>query len=144
METAAGEATDAAMALRGLPAQLATHADFSEVLASLAAGQAGTLGGVWGSSRALVAAELGRHCPQTLTVVLPHAADVDSLVDDLALFTDAEVEAFPATEADAGDRIVQDENFGGRQRLIKRLATGQAPKIVVTSIQSLLQPLPSV
>ena len=144
METAAGEAADAGEALSGLPAQLATHADFSEVLASLANGQAGTLGGVWGSSRALVAAALGQRCPQTLTVVLPHAADVDSLVDDLALFTDAEVAAFPATEADAGDRIVQDENFGGRQRLIKRLAKGQAPKIVVTSIQSLLQPLPSV
>ena len=144
METAAGEAADAGVALGGLPAQLATHADFSDVLASLAAGQAGTLGGVWGSSRALVAAALGQHCPQTLTVVLPHAADVDSLIDDLALFTNAEVEAFPATEGDAGDRVVQDENFGGRQRLIKRLVSGSAPRIVVTSIQSLLQPLPSV
>ncbi|QDT71466.1 transcription-repair coupling factor [Lacipirellula limnantheis] len=144
METAAGETVDASAALRRLPAQLATHADFSEVLASLAAGQAGTLGGVWGSSRALVAAALGQHCPRTLTVVLPHAADVDSLVDDLTLFTDLEVEAFPATEADAGDRVVQDENFGQRQRLIKRLVGGSAPRIVVTSIQSLLQPLPSV
>jgi transcription-repair coupling factor (superfamily II helicase) len=144
METAAGEAADAGMALGGLPAQLATHADFSDVLASLAAGQAGTLGGVWGSSRALVAAALAQHCPQTLIVVLPHAADVDSLVDDLALFTDVEVEPFPATEADAGDRVVQDENFGGRQRLIKRLVGGSAPRIVVTSIQSLLQPLPSI
>ncbi len=144
METAAGETADASAALRGLPAQLATHADFSEVLASLANGQAGTLGGVWGSSRALVAAALGQHCPSTLTVVLPHAADVDSLVDDLALFTDAEVKAFPATEADAGDRVVRDENFGQRQRLIKRLVGGSAPRIVVTSIQSLLQPLPSV
>ena len=144
METAAGETADASEALRGLPAQLATHAGFSEVLTSLANGQAGTLGGVWGSSRALVAATLGQHCSQTLTVVLPHAADVDSLVDDLALFTDAEVEAFPATEADAGDRVVRDENFGPRQRLIKRLIRGSAPRVVVTSIQSLLQPLPSV
>jgi transcription-repair coupling factor (superfamily II helicase) len=144
METAAGEAADAGEALRGLPAQLETHTGFSEVLASLAAGQAGTLGGVWGSSRALVAAALGEHCPHTLTVVLPHAAEVDSLVDDLALFTDLEVEAFPATEADAGERVIRDENFGQRQRLVKRLASGSAPRIVVTSIQSLLQPLPSV
>ena len=143
METAAGEAADADAALRGLPAQLETHAGFSEVLASLVNGQAGTLGGVWGSSRALVAAALGAHCPQTLIVVLPHAAEVDSLVDDLALFTSLEVEAFPAAEADAGDRVVRDENFGQRQRLVKRLAGGSAPRIVVTSIQSLLQPLPS-
>ena len=167
MESAVAESADAAKALRGLPAQLEAHPGFSEVLASLAAGQAGTLGGVWGSSRALVAATLAGRCPATLTVVLPHAADVDSLADDLTLFTDASVEAFPATEADAGDQVIRDENFGARQRLVKRLAgekgagtissgessqtldrsatkSSQSPAIIVTSIQSLLQPLPSV
>ena len=69
-ESVVAEAADAQGVLRGLAAQLETHGGFSEVLASLAAGQAGTLGGVWGSSRALVAATLGRRCPGTLVVVL--------------------------------------------------------------------------
>ena len=60
MDTAEAAVADAANVLRGLPIQLESHAGFSEVLASLARGESGTLGGVWGSSRALVAAALAR------------------------------------------------------------------------------------
>ncbi|MBA3484405.1 MAG: transcription-repair coupling factor [Pirellulales bacterium] len=149
-DTAEAAVADAANVLRGLPIQLESHAGFSEVLTSLAAGQSGTLGGVWGSSRALVAASLARRCPATLVVVLPHTNEVDALADDLSLFTDADCERLPAWESDAGARLVYDETFGQRQRLLKRLAessrgltTRRGSAIVVTSIQSLLQPLPS-
>jgi transcription-repair coupling factor (superfamily II helicase) len=145
--------------LRGLAAELELHADFSEVLASLAKGESGTLGGVWGSSRALVAAALAQRCGATLVVVLPHAGDVDPLVADLGLFTSAESVALAASEGDADERVLQDQSFGARQRLLKRLAHvdaalraanerlsergGHAPPIVVTSIQALLEPVPS-
>ena len=149
-----------AEALRGLAAELELHADFSEVLASLARGESGTLGGVWGSSRALVAAALARRCAATLVVVLPHAGEVDPLAADLALFTSAEAECLAASEGDADERVLQDQSFGGRQRLLKRLATHvdesaaadshevseklrHVPAIVVTSIQALLEPVPS-
>ncbi len=164
MAVAAG--TAGAEALYGLAAELETHAGFSEVLASLMRGQAGTLGGVWGSSRALVAAALARHCSGTLVVVLPHLGEIDPLADDLALFTPAEVETLPAWESDAGERVLHDEVFGQRVRLLKRLAGGseeastgrinnravdasrdathrRGAAIVVTSIQALLQPAPS-
>ena len=149
-DTAEAAVADADRVLRGLPTQLESHAGFSEVLRALAHGESGTLGGVWGSSRALVAASLARRCPATLVVVLPHTNEVDSLADDLSLFSDANVERLPAWESDAGARLVYDETFGQRQRLLKRLAEGsrgltarRGPAIVVTSIQSLLQPLPS-
>ena len=121
METAAGEAADAGEALSGLPAQLATHADFSEVLASLANGQAGTLGGVWGSSRALVAAALARVCPGPLVVVAPHFGEIDAIERDLALFTDLPVSVFPAWESEPGERVLHDEIFGERLRVLKAL-----------------------
>jgi transcription-repair coupling factor (superfamily II helicase) len=79
------------------------------------------LGGVWGSSCALVAAALERSCPATLVVVLPHARDIDDFRDDLALFTDAAVDAFPAWESDASERVLHDEIFGARLRLLKQL-----------------------
>ncbi|HEX6960513.1 MAG TPA: transcription-repair coupling factor [Lacipirellula sp.] len=149
-ETLPANVADATGALRGLPAQLESHSGFSDVLVSLAAGHSGTLGGVWGSSRALVAAALARRCPATLVVVLPHANEVDPLCDDLKLFTDADGERLPAWETGVGERLVYDETFGQRQRLIKRFAKDsrgltarRSPAIVVTSIQSLLQPLPS-
>ncbi|MCC6493726.1 MAG: transcription-repair coupling factor [Pirellulales bacterium] len=162
IESPAVEAQDARV-LGGLAAQLESHAGFSEVLASLARGQAGTLGGVWGSSRALVAAGIERRCGGCLVVVLPHASDVDELCDDLALFTEASVGCLPLWESGGGERLVYDETFGERQRLLKRLAGGGGgpgaqsatdrsepgrdsapfPAIIVTSIQSLLQPLAS-
>jgi transcription-repair coupling factor (superfamily II helicase) len=184
-ETAVPPDADAAAVLRGLAAQLEAQPDFAEVTASLSAGQAGSLGGVWGSSRALVAAALARRCGATLTIVLPHAGEVDSLCSDLALFTTAEAASLAASEGDADERVLQDQFFGARQRLLKRLAAHVAeslrdsklgvseklpyvnealraseerlsergghvtgilphvPAIVVTSIQALLEPVPS-
>ncbi|MCA9236448.1 MAG: hypothetical protein KDA44_13325, partial [Planctomycetales bacterium] len=130
--------------LRALAGQLEQHAGFSAVLSELAAGHGGTLGGVWGSSRALVAAALGRQCPGALVVVIPHARDIDKMCDDLALFTDRPALPLPAWENDAGERVLHDEIFGQRLRALKRLAAAEGPPpIIVTAIQSVLQPVPS-
>jgi len=135
------------------------------VLDSLRAGHGGTLGGVWGSACALTAAALARSCPETLVVVLPHARDLDAFADDLALFTDAAVWPLPAWESDAGDRLLHDEIHGQRLRVLKHLdqdvrnlfpparrdgnqKTEPAQKkvpdtlLIVTAIQSLMQPVP--
>ncbi|MEQ8836346.1 MAG: CarD family transcriptional regulator, partial [Lacipirellulaceae bacterium] len=130
----------AAAAIRDLAGYLETLDDFSEVLSSLNQGHGGTLGGVWGSSRALVAAALQRACTGTLLVVLPHAADIDVFVSDLELFTSASVAPLPAWETDAGERVLHDDIFGARLRVLK---SAENLEVVVTSIQSLLQPVPS-
>jgi len=79
-----------------------------------------------------------------LVVVLPHARNLDAFCDDLALFTDVPVEQFPAWETDAGERLLQDEIYAQRLRVLKRLQQeGDPPRIVVTAIQSLMQPGPS-
>ena len=138
--SAAGDA--ATGRLRELAAQLERDEHFAEVLSSLQAGHGGTLGGVWGSSCALVAAALVRTCPGPLVVVSPHAADVDRLTDDLSLFTAATFARFPAWETDSRERVVHDEIYGQRLRVLKGLAESQSAKVIVTSIQSLLQPVP--
>ncbi len=153
----------AAQRLRELAAQLREHSGFSDVLASLEAGHGGTLGGVWGSSRALVAAALAQSCPGPLVIVAPHPGEIDAIARDLALFTDTPVAEFPAWETEPGERVVHDEIYGERLRVLKRLGATQrvpggehgvsenlAPRstlhapcsILVTSIQSLLQPVP--
>jgi len=144
--------------LYDLAAQLERQSDFAQVLKSLAAGDGGTLGGVWGSSCALAAAALQRSCPGPLVIVLPHARDIDNFCDDLALFTEATTSQFPAWETDAGERLLHDEIYGSRLRLLKTLQKGchlqkgcQEPffkkvpdtLLIVTAIQSLMQPVPS-
>jgi transcription-repair coupling factor (superfamily II helicase) len=114
---------------------------FAEVVAALHAGQAATLDGVWGSSCALAAAALTKHAPQMLLLVTPHPGDIDRTVDDLSLFTREEIERFPAWESLHSEGLLRDEVFGQRLALLKRLAAQQGPKLIVTSIQSLLQPV---
>jgi len=150
MDIVVAARSSAAEELRDLAVQLERQDGFAEVQASLAAGHGGTLGGVWGSSCALVAAALTRTCPATLVVVLPRARDIDDFCDDLALFAHASVGQFPAWESDAGERVLHDEIFGARLRLLKQFQEDcrdptdrRSPEIVVTSIQSLLQPVPS-
>jgi transcription-repair coupling factor (superfamily II helicase) len=129
--------------LLGLAEQLERHSGFADVLASLAAGNGGTLGGVWGSSCALVAAALEQHTSRPLVVVLPHIRDLDSLGDDLRLFTATRAQQFPAWETDAGERVLNDEIYGQRLRVLKALQSQSKPRIIVTAIQSLMQPVPS-
>src|SRR5690606_38506151 len=111
--------------------------------ASLTAGHSGTLGGVWGSSCALVAATLARHCPGALVVVAPRPAMIDTLVDDARLFTQREIVSFAPAETSTTARIL-DSVASDRLRLVKRLANqpsdGSLP-LIITSIQALMQPV---
>jgi transcription-repair coupling factor (superfamily II helicase) len=179
---AAAAQQQAALRLRELAAQLNLHRGFPDVVASLEAGHGGTLGGVWGSSRALVAAALAKSCPGPLVLVAPHQGEIDAIARDLALFSDATIMQFPAWESEPGERVLHDEIFGERLRVLKQFGAGSReqgagtqppalpgvlspanegqkrdgsladprqgrgltrPTILVTSIQSLLQPVPS-
>jgi transcription-repair coupling factor (superfamily II helicase) len=127
--------------LRELTDRIERAEGFAQVVASLRAGDAATLDGVWGSSCALVAATLAGQASGPLVVVCPHIDDVDPLVDDLALFTPLTPERFAARESFAPERALLDETFGDRVRVLKLLERSP-PELVVTSIQALMQPVP--
>ena len=138
----AGTATSAPDRLLELVGRLERQEGFAEVVASMLAGHAATLDGVWGSVCALAAAALVERAPASLVVVCPHVDDVDDLADDLALFTHVVPERFPAWERLPNEEAIADETFGDRVRLLKRFQSAEAPKLVLCSIQSLLQPVP--
>ncbi len=131
--------------LEELIGRLEAQQGFARVIASLQAGHAATLGGVWGSCCALIAASLARHASNPIIVVCAHMDDIDDFCDDLALFTSIAPEKFPAWESEDRDsaRGLPDEIAGERLRLLKRLGQTDAPRLIVTSIQSLLQPVPA-
>ena len=135
-------ATTASDRLLELVGRLERQEGFAEVVASLQSGHAATLDGVWGSSCALAAAALASHAPDPLIVVCPQIDDIDEMVADLALFSRLTAERFSAWESLPSERVIHDEVFGERLRLLKLLQGSQPPKLVVTSIQSLLQPVP--
>jgi transcription-repair coupling factor (superfamily II helicase) len=141
-ETATTGANTASGRLFELVGRLERQEGFAEVVESLKAGHAATLDGVWGSSCALVAAVLAAHAPATLVAICPLVDQVDELIDDLALFSPLTPERFPAWERPPGEQVIHDEVFGDRVRLLKLLQGAKPPKVLVTSIQSLLQPVP--
>ena len=156
-------ATAASERLRELARRLNEHEGFADVVSALSRGQPATLDGVWGSSCALVAAELLRSAAGPLVVVCPHQDEIDTFCDDLSLFSPAPAARFPAWESEPGERILHDEIHAERLRTLKQLiraanpptpsqpaAATDAPsepaafpRLIATSIHSLLQPTPS-
>ncbi|NOX54623.1 MAG: transcription-repair coupling factor, partial [Planctomycetes bacterium] len=116
---------------------------FADVLAALQRGESGAVDGAWGSACALVAAALMGPCSGKLIVVLPRTGDLDEFSDDLSSFSGHPPLIFPAWESPFQEQNVSDVVWGARLRVLKALANPKAPKVVVTSIQALLQPVPS-
>ena len=133
-----------------LPACLENHAGFGEIVGSLLQGEQAVLDGVWGSTYALAAATLAKHAPGPVVVITPTADEADDLADDLDLFSEARRLHFPAWESAPQDRIVHDDIFGDRLRVLKQLVRCDLPgldtprpfRILTAPIQSLLQPVP--
>ncbi len=138
----AGTAAYASDRLWELVGRLKQHEGFAEIVASLLTGHAATLDGVWGSASALAAAILVEYAPAALLVVCPHVDDVDDLADDLSLFTRVVPQRFPAWERLPHEQAVAEEVFGDRLRLLKSLQAAEGPKLILCSIQSLLQGVP--
>jgi transcription-repair coupling factor (superfamily II helicase) len=128
--------------LTRLTGRLEAAEGFDSVVASLLAGHGATLDGVRGSASALAAAALVPHCPASLVVVCPHPGDIDDFCEELRLFSSEPIEKFPAWEALPSEASPVDEVVGDRLRVLKLLAAPRGPRLIVSSIQSLLQPVP--
>jgi transcription-repair coupling factor (superfamily II helicase) len=135
--------------LGGLVDRLQTDEDFTEWFDRIVPGSLATTGGVWGSACALLAAALAARCSGPLVVVCEGTDRMDDLADEWPLFGGGSCDRFPAWETDPGERVVYDEVFGQRLRVLKTLATANAsepsepPRVIATSIQSLLQGVPA-
>ncbi|MCG8586739.1 MAG: transcription-repair coupling factor [Pirellulales bacterium] len=136
-------ATTAGERIASLAGRLVERSDFAQVVAACESHDRAELDGVWGSVCALAASALATRSNGTLLVVAAHQEDVEKLAEDLRLFTSVRVEQFPALESEPDERSIHDELVGDRLRVLKQLVAGDAPDILVASIQSLMQPVPS-
>ena len=137
-----GSAVAPVLDFKDLTREIQRASGFPEALAALKNGHAATIDGAWGSAAGLVSAWLGLHVPTTLVVALAHISDVDDFRDDIAVFAGITPEIFPAWEKLPREQDASDEVFGKRLRMLSRLAGSTPPRLVVTSIQALLQPVP--
>jgi transcription-repair coupling factor (superfamily II helicase) len=107
--------------LRQLPKELVNDTDFAQAIRALAAGRPASIDGVWGSACALVAAALAEHASGPLVVVLPTEREADDAAADIELFAGREPLFYPSWETAPDARLVHDETFGQRLRVLKHL-----------------------
>ncbi|HVL14266.1 MAG TPA: transcription-repair coupling factor, partial [Gemmata sp.] len=130
--------------LRALPVLLTRSEGWDAVRAALLSGQSGTIDGAWGSAAALAAATLAADVPGTLLVVLPNPADVSPWVEDVASFAGARPAVFEAWETwpVPTHKGKLDPTTSARLRLLQELAGEKPPKVVVTTMAAVCQPVP--
>jgi transcription-repair coupling factor (superfamily II helicase) len=131
-----------ATALTDLVPRLLQSEGLVEVAAALARGESAAVDGAWGSSCALTAAAIASRRPGTLLVVLPRPSEVDDFAADVMGFLGVAPDVFPAWESLPQESGVRDPIYGGRLRLLRRLGSDEPPRVIVTSISALLQPVP--
>ena len=131
-----------ATALTDLVPRLLQSEGLVEVAAALARGESAAVDGAWGSSCALTAAAIASRCPGTLLIVVPRPSEVDDFAADVMGFLGTAPEVFPAWESLPQESGVRDPIYGGRLRVLRRLGSDEPPRVIVTSISALLQPVP--
>ncbi len=132
----------AAESLRELPNQIVNNSEFDKCVKSLLAGKGASFDSVWGSACALLTAALTQRF-DNLLVVCPDNRSLDNHLDDLETFLAEPALRFPAYDTNDASAVNVDHNYGERIRVIKDCLGDNGPQIIVASVQSLLQSVPS-
>jgi transcription-repair coupling factor len=151
--------TAAVSQLANLAPRLLNAAPFRDAAEVLKQGQGVTIDGAWGSSSALVVSALARIAPGFVVVILPRERELDDYAADVASFGftsgDSDVTAsatpaerrvpaiLPAWPSIPRDLSLSDPILGSRLRAVRSFESGAPPKVVLTTISALLQPVPS-
>jgi transcription-repair coupling factor (superfamily II helicase) len=114
---------------------------FDALLSALHEGHSGTVDGAWGSSSALVAATLAREAEHPVLVVLAHPRDLDAWAGDLLSLSRISPAILPAWDNAPGTGPV-DEIASQRLRLLKQMQGDSPPRLLLTTFQALIQPVP--
>ena len=133
---------ESGIALRELPNFIEAADGFSAVVESLQANKSATIDGAWKSSAVLTTAALARHVPKTMVIVLAHPGDVDAWDEDLLTLAGQRAVFFPSWDSWPPRNKFVDEVAGQRLRVLKRLDADEPPRLVLTTLQALLQPVP--
>jgi transcription-repair coupling factor (superfamily II helicase) len=134
---------DGGPALSNLPPRLAAQPGFADVVAALRQGRLTSIDGAWGSAAGLTVAALAAAAPSTVLVVLPREKDLDPFALDVAAFGGIAPEIFPAWETLPQELRTSDPILGSRLRVLRGVEGASPPRVVVTTIQALLQPVPA-
>ena len=142
--------------LTSLAAKLLEQPGLRDVIAMLERGHSTTVDGAWGSSAPLTVSALTQQAPSTIVVVLPRERELDEFAADVTSFG---VTTFgrggsssvghdrpfilPSWPSLPSELSITDPILGSRLRVLRAFESDAPPRVVVTTISALLQPVPS-
>ena len=137
--------------LTGLAARLLMQPGLSDVIAAVEQGRAATVDGAWGSSSALMVSALAQTMGGCVVVVLPRERELDEVVADITSFgiglpaghRDARPVVLPSWPSLPSELRITDPILGSRLRVVRAFESEAPPRVVVTTIAALIQPVPS-
>jgi len=97
--------------------------------------------GVVGSSTVLITAALWRLLRRPMLLLVAHLDEADEALDELEAL-EIEAARLPAMEIVPGETSINLELLAERLTLVRRLAEGQVPPILIAPIQALMQSVP--
>ena len=109
----------------------------------LRAGQSCSVLGAAGSSTAVLVGGLSRLLSSTLLLVTAHLDEADEAAEEL-LAMGVDVRRLPAMEVAPGESGINLEQFAERLSVCRDLAQGRQHAVLTTSIQSLMQSVPTI
>ncbi|MFO0918869.1 MAG: CarD family transcriptional regulator, partial [Planctomycetaceae bacterium] len=114
-----------------------------EITSALKQGRMASIDGTWGSSGALVVAALCHDAPGPIIVVLPNEKELDAFAADAVSFGVPTQVIFPAWDRLPEEVSSADPLWGSRLRVVSAMEAETVPKLVVTTLPALMQPVPS-
>lgn len=129
--------------LAGLVPRISAQHGFGELLKALPVHRTALIDGAWNSAAPLAIAGLLTAAPSTVLVVLPREKELDAFALDVRSFSGVTPLVFPAWETLPQELRMSDPILGSRLRVVKALESPQPPRVVMTTAQALLQPVPS-
>jgi len=128
--------------LSDLPKLVAALEGFSQIQESLQAGNSAAIDGAWGSSASLAVAAAVSDNTSAVLVVLAHPGDIQVWADELATFGHSVPAQFPCDESWGRTAHRHEPEKSQRLKLLQELHHKTAPKLILSSIGALQQPVP--
>lgn len=148
MAVAEADRSSRAGLLTDLPGLVARQSGFAEILGALDRGASGTIDGAWGAAAAVTAAALVQARDRPWLIVLPTLAEVDDFLGDLTTLlsegadSGGGIASVAAWESLPREVSPADPIWASRLRLCMEIASKNAPRLFVSPLAALLQPVP--
>ncbi len=128
--------------MESFPVPNAESDRLEEIADRFTAGSRFAINGLWGSSAAMIVAEIVRRRASPIVAVTPDEQDAAAFNDDLEFFLQREVALYPAFDPRTIGRTEARLAYSERLAILRRIQSPEAPPAVVIPASALLHEVP--